>query len=185
MKLKLFGRNLTTRSTNKDELILNNYIAGFTLLEVIAAIFVIVFGLVGVLSLIVQNVQVQYINKNNLIASQLAQECLELVRNGRDYNWLLGNNWDNGLNAGNYIVDYTIDYTTDSLVPVISINDAKLRLDATGFYWHGVGSDTIFSRLITITQSSPELLNIFCLVQWPEKSNIEQYVAETVLYDWR
>ncbi len=155
--------------------------AGFTLLEIIVVVFIIAMGLVGVLSLIIQNVQVQYVNKNNLIASQLAQECLELVRNIRDNNWLAGNDWDNGLAPGNYIVDYT-----GSLNGVAGISEAKLQLIDTGFYWHDPGDpDTIFSRLITITQPSSELSNISCLVQWSEKSGVKEYVVDTILYDWR
>jgi len=191
MKFKSFGRSLMTRSTNENniEFTPNHHNSGFTILEVIGAIFIIVFGLVGVMSLIIQNIQVQYVNKNNLIASQLAQECLELVRNVRDYNWLAGNDWDNGLNPGNYTIDYT-----GSLTSVADISEAKLQLrdDATpGFYWHeATDPDTIFSRLITITDDSAtetprELLEVSCLVQWSGKTGVKQYTAETVLYDWR
>lgn len=156
--------------------------AGFTILEIIVVIFIITMGLVGVLSLIIQNVQVQYVNKNNLIASQLAQECLELIRNIRDNNWLAGNDWDSGLVPENY---YIVDYT-GSLNSVAGISEAKLQLRDTGFYWHDPSDpDTIFSRLITITQPSLELLNISCLVQWSEKSGVKEYVVDTILYDWR
>lgn len=156
--------------------------AGFTILEIIVVVFIISMGLVGVLSLIIQNVQVQYFNKNNLIASQLAQECLELIRNIRDNNWLAGNDWDSGLVPENY---YIVDYT-GSLNSVAGISEAKLQLRDTGFYWHDPSDpDTIFSRLITITQPSSELLNISCLVQWSEKSGVKEYVVDTILYDWR
>ena len=159
--------------------------AGFTILEIIVVVFIIAMGLVGVLSLIIQNVQVQYIHKNTLIASQLAQEGLELVRNTRDNNWLVVNPWNYDLVLENYIVDYT-----GSLSSVTDISEAKLQLGNTGFYWHDTTAsdpDTIFSRLITIAQG-PELndsLNVSCLVQWSEKSGVREYVVDTILYNWR
>jgi len=161
----------------------NNF--GLSLLEIVVAILVVTMGLVGVLPLITQNIQVEYINKNNLIASQLAQEGLELVRNIRDNNWLAGNDWDNGLTPGTYIVDYT-----GNINSVAGIGEARLQQrDDVGeedYYWHGEGDpDSIFSRLITITQTSSELLNVSCLIQWEDRGQTYQYVADTVLYDWR
>ena len=167
--------------------------AGFTILEVLGAIFVSVLGLVGVMSLILQNIQVQYINKNNLIASQLAQEGLELVRNTRDNNWLAGGNWDNNISPGSPENYYKIDYT-GVLTSVADISEAKLQLSnpTAGFYWHDTTAsdpDTIFSRLITITQGpsdpSSDSLNVSCLVQWTEKMGVKRYTAETILYNWR
>ncbi|NCQ16134.1 hypothetical protein GW814_00575, partial [Candidatus Falkowbacteria bacterium] len=60
---------------------------GISILEVIVAILIITIGMIGVMSLVIQNVEAQYINKNILIASGLAQEGLELARNTRDLNW--------------------------------------------------------------------------------------------------
>ncbi|MDD5031480.1 MAG: prepilin-type N-terminal cleavage/methylation domain-containing protein [Patescibacteria group bacterium] len=159
--------------------------AGFSILEIMVAIFIITMGLIGVLSLITQNIQVEYINKNNLIASQLAQEGLELVRNIRDNNWLAGNNWDDGITPGAYIVDYN-----GKIDSVAGIGEAKLQrrndVGEEGYYWHEASDpDSPFSRLITITQTSPELLNISCLIRWEDRGGAYQYVADTILYDWR
>ena len=48
-----------------DSLIKKNL--GFSIIEVIVSFSIIVIGLIGVLSLVNQNIQVQYTNKNNLI----------------------------------------------------------------------------------------------------------------------
>jgi type II secretory pathway pseudopilin PulG len=159
--------------------------AGFSILEIVVAIFIITMGMVGVLSLITQNIQVQYINKNNLIASQLAQEGLELIRNKRDKNWLEGNDWISGITPGDYIADYT------GYIGIVSgMEEAKLQerndLGEEGYYWYNAeDSNTIFSRLITTSQTSSELLNVSCLIQWEDRGQTYQYVADTILYNWR
>lgn len=158
---------------------------GFSILEIVVAIFIITMGMVGVLSLITQNIQVQYINKNNLIASQLAQEGLELVRNKRDKNWLEGNDWTYGITPGTYKVDYT------GYIGVVSgVEETRLqqRNDAEqeGYYWYGEnGANTIFYRLITTSQDSVESLDVSCLMQWEDRGQTYQYVTDTVLYNWK
>ncbi|MDO8667516.1 MAG: hypothetical protein Q7K35_00250 [bacterium] len=80
---------------------------GISIVEVIVATMIITMGMIGVSSLVIQNIQVQYINKNVLIASGLAQEGLELVRNTRDLNWLTpSNGWDQDISASSYVIDY-------------------------------------------------------------------------------
>ena len=151
---------------------------GFSILEVIIAIFIISMGLIGVLSLVVQNVQVQYINKNNLIASQLAQEGIELVRNIRDNNWLDGENWKQGIvGDGSYAIDYT--------GAIINVDSAVvLKIDSSGYYWHGGGADTNFSRLIEAVENE-DGVDIKSTVVWEERGNSHNYIAETLLYDWK
>ncbi len=157
---------------------------GFSILEIITVIFIIATGLVGIMSLVVQNIQIQYVNKNNLIASQLAQEGLELIRNKRDNNWLNGIIWNDGLTAGNYVNDYT-----GYINSVSGMEEAKLQIKTnTGeeFYLYDVSEpDSNFSRLITITESDTEHINVSCRIEWPDRGNIYNYVADTVLYDWR
>jgi len=159
--------------------------AGFSILEVVVAFSVITMGMIGVSSLITQNIQVQYVNKDNLIAFQLAQEGLELARNKRDKNWLEGKDWLSDITPGKYIMDYT-----GYIKSVSGIEEAVLQqrddVGKEGYYWYGENDlNTIFSRLITISQASPESFNVSCLVQWKDRGQTYQYSAETVLYNWR
>ncbi|MFH1523315.1 MAG: hypothetical protein ABIE43_05905 [Patescibacteria group bacterium] len=170
----------------KKNLKLDN-IYGFSILEVIIAIFIITMGLIGVLSLIVQNVQVQYINKNNLIASQLAQEGLELTRNVRDKSWLDPSNpWVfTGIAEPDDFKTFTIDFIgiTDGVI----ISDAAAELIINNdFYVHGLGEKTNFSRIIETTNDyTNSFIAVSSIVQWGERGQFHQYIADTVLYDWR
>jgi hypothetical protein len=68
------------------------------ILEVVIAISVIIIGLVSIMSLVVFNINVQGYNHNMLIASNLAREGVEVVRNMRDSNWLNSKkDWDDSL----------------------------------------------------------------------------------------
>lgn len=70
---------------------------GFTLMEVIVAISILVIGLLGVF-FVVQNITFSsQINSSKLTAAYLAQEGIEMVRNKRDSNWLAGVSWDSNL----------------------------------------------------------------------------------------
>lgn len=66
-------------------------------MEVIVAFGIMVMGIVAVLILTSYNITASGYAEKRLIASNLAREALEVVRNERDSNWLAGNDWDNGL----------------------------------------------------------------------------------------
>lgn len=72
-----------------------NYIRGFTVLEVLVAIFVITVGVLAAFNA-VQNISASFrTNASRLTATYLAQEGVELIRNKRDTNWLDGSAWNN------------------------------------------------------------------------------------------
>lgn len=78
---------------------------GFTLIEVLTALFVLTMGLVSVTALLTHTVSSTAGVNSNLTASFLAQEGLEIARNTRDTNFLkirkgLPVLWDAGLAAG-------------------------------------------------------------------------------------
>ncbi|HTW96998.1 MAG TPA: hypothetical protein VMD74_05070, partial [Candidatus Methylomirabilis sp.] len=165
---------------------------GFTLLEIIVVVFIISLGLLAIVSLVTQNIQVEFINKNMLVASQLSQEGLELVRNKRDVNWLRKDDWQTGTTTTtnfNILQDgtYTIDYTGTINSAPNSINDpaAQLYLNGSGFYNHTSGSPTPFSRLIIASNIGTASTSITCLVQWKRGTNTYNFAAETALYNWR
>ncbi len=157
----------------------------FSVFEMIITIAIISIGLLGLISLNTQNIKVEYVNKNSLIASMLAQEGLELVRNKRDNNWWsLSPQWSSGLvGDGDYIIDYAgvLDDTVDS----INDNSAKLYLDANGFYVHNSVGTTLtpFSRLITVEDHTDYII-VTSQVKWTSGGNTHTYTAQTYLYDW-
>lgn len=159
---------------------------GFSILEIIIVIFIITMGLVGVLSLAVQNIKASNFNKNELIASTLAQEGLEMVRNRRDENWLIGSSFCNDLGCtGNNT--FTIDYSRNTAsIPNINESGANLKIK-DGFYGHPLsgGTATPFYRLITVIFKDAGYLEVQSRVMWKEKGQKFYYTATTDLYDWK
>ncbi len=70
---------------------------GQTLIELMAAIFVITTGLLGVLGLTTANVRSETTAVMRLTAFNFAREGVELARNVRDSNWLSDQPWSKGM----------------------------------------------------------------------------------------
>jgi prepilin-type N-terminal cleavage/methylation domain-containing protein len=169
---------------------------GFTLLEIMAVLSVISIGMLGIVSLVIQNIQAQNVNQSYLVASMLAQEGLELVRNIRDENWLQERDWKFGDGAGSPTdivqdLNYAIDYHPTGISDnggneVNSITDPRAHVYLNGGFYDNseTGQITPFSRLITVADNGG-YLDVDALVQWKERGRIHEYKASTVLYDWR
>lgn len=153
---------------------------GSTLLELIAVIFIITVGIVGVSSLITQTISLAASSSQKLTAIYLAQEGIEIVRNIRDTNWVAGGDWNNGLldcSSGceaNY---------NDVVLSPWSGTGTILNLEPTGFYgyYNPGGSPTPFKRKIMITQSGLDILKVSVSVEWQNHS----VSAQENLYNWR
>lgn len=169
---------------------------GFSIIEASIVLAVVSIGLLGVFSLVTQNITVQRVNRNMLVASMLAQEGIELVRSVRDNNWLDATAlWDEDIAgyAGNdFIIDNTEILGDITITDVNGINNAKLYLQAgTNFYTHDSGggnTPTPYSRLITVTPDPNAPVDYYIIksdVQWLENGVPKDYVAETYLYNWR
>ncbi|MEA3398275.1 MAG: prepilin-type N-terminal cleavage/methylation domain-containing protein [Patescibacteria group bacterium] len=160
---------------------------GFSIIEVVAAFTIMTVGMMGVASLSLLNIQANRINKNYLIASMLAQEGLELVRNVRDNNWLtLGNNWNDDItgNDGNYTIDY--NFNIDDTPDLPTDGGAKMYLNGNGFYDHdSAGAFTPYYRLIAISEdASGNFFTASSTVSWADSQGQYSYIAETSLFDW-
>ena len=173
----------------------------FSLIEVVVVIGIVVVGMLGVSSLMLQNLQAENIDRDNLVASMLAQEGLELVRNQRDLNWLTGGAvWTDriigdGGGDSSYMIDYYPgDVEINFYYGADNINDANLQIDPYGFYAHDTvehGSvsgwpDTNFYRLIEVADNLANgYLEIKCTVRFFHLGQPKDYVATTHLYSWR
>lgn len=169
-------------STNKKESgrfahPLARQVGGFTIIEIMMAIFVMGVGIVGIYALIPQIILTTIINTNRLVASQLAGEAFEVVRNIRDSNWIKETSWDTGLNFCSGGCE--IDYNDEALS---SFQDRFLKVDANGFFNYEAGQNTKFKRRITIIEQGA-ILDVEVEVSW-----LGKYSPITIkdrLYNWR
>ncbi len=61
--------------------------SGFSFIESVLAIFVVSVGMIAVLNLLSKNLRESMDSRDQMVASLLVQEGIELVRNLRDNNW--------------------------------------------------------------------------------------------------
>ena len=78
---------------------------GFTLLEMTVTVFILTVGILGMYGAITRTIAQSSEISNRLIASYLAQEGIEIVRNLRDGNWVeeektgMPIDWDTGFDT--------------------------------------------------------------------------------------
>lgn len=130
---------------------------GFSMLEMLIAGFILSVGLIGTLQLVAKSMSNSTDARNHVIASSLAQEGLELVRNIRDNSTSLVTEPPGSFfNFPNENVE-TVDNckvqksSTSILSSECGANDKKLYIDGNGFYVHTVSANTTkFQRKIRL-----------------------------------
>lgn len=129
--------------------------AGFTLLETLIALSIVVIGSLGVFALLNRTLKTTQINKELIVSVNLAREGLEIVRSIRDSSSL-------GFTAmvnGDWIVDSSDNYSISAAADSSNITQCiNCQLYLTGGqYSHTVLVDsqvTSFKRLISISDGS-------------------------------
>lgn len=155
---------------------------GFTMIEMIAAIFIVTVGVIGIFILIQQTISFITISSSRLVAFYLAQEGIEIVRNIRDSNILKihqeieGVEWDTGL------TDCDLGCEADYDDWILVSNDRYLKIDG-GFYNYDLGNDTRFKRKIIIIPDS-DVLSVSVEVSWQERNRTHQVTTKENLYCW-
>jgi len=156
---------------------------GFTLLEVIIAISLVLVGTTATLLLITRTVRQIGIFPSQLIAAHLNQEGIEIVRNIRDTNFLQGGGWDEGLvpPAIDCSAGCEADYTdTGVLDPTLASYGLGrfLKIDASGFYNYTIGTNTKFKRKITIIPNGLNILEVTVETTWIEKGTLKSHTRK-------
>jgi prepilin-type N-terminal cleavage/methylation domain-containing protein len=160
---------------------------GFTLLEMLISLVVITVGVLGIYSAISKYSQNTQLEKENLIASYLCQEAIEIVKNRRDINWLQGASWDAGLTgcASGCEADYLADPSVDLPAWVDPGKDLYIEGATRSFRYltspvEGVDTKTNFKRRINIAAGVDELY-VVVNVYW--EGNVMS--VEEKIYNWR
>ena len=156
---------------------------GYTIVEALVAILILSIGILPSLSVILRANDFSLAIKNNLVAANLAQEGVEVVRAIRDANWLNGRSFDSGLSNGTYRVQW------NSSALVVDSNPAPLILiDGQGLYSYSSGMATVYTRKIFITKIDPGGCNcelkVVAEITWLEKKRSRVITVEVHLFNW-
>lgn len=153
--------------------------SGFTIIEAMIAIGLILVGIMGTITLINRSLGFTSNVFNKLTASYLGQEGVEIIRNLRDTNWLNQQDWAAGLADG----DYQADYSTKTLQ--IFADLPLLYDETTGLYGYGAGTETIYTRKIQIKHFGENEIRVQVTVSWIGKGGaIFNTVIEDHLFNW-
>lgn len=140
--------------------------AGFMMVEMVLAIFILGTILIS----FVQIISKTYAAKNDkidiVIATGLAQEGIEMVRNVRDRRWMSGV----AAIPGTWVSsDKTIKYNVNAPLPNVTTcpsGRCPLRVDANGFYTTDAGTATNFSRKVNVIINGTDELIVTSTVYW-------------------
>lgn len=137
---------------------------GQSLVELLIAMFVIIVGLTAAGAIIFSNLRIQEIASDRVVATNLAREGIEFVREIRDSNWLSGSAFNTGMAN---VTDYTavpvwsagtfagLNFSPTTIADT-SWTTIKLSTHASttnALYVQGAsypGTDTLYRRLLTI-----------------------------------
>lgn len=151
---------------------------GFTLLETIVAVGLIIVGLVAALTLITTSLFYVSNIQDRLAAANLTAEGIEVVRNIRDNNWLQSRTWNSGLTDG----DYQAAYNSTALS---SYDGSPLLLDFNGPYNYDSGAVTSYVRKISIVNLSNYEIRVIATVTWQRRGITYSSSAEDHLFNWK
>ncbi|MCC7160334.1 prepilin-type N-terminal cleavage/methylation domain-containing protein [Candidatus Nomurabacteria bacterium] len=168
---------------------------GFTLVETLIAIAIFSMSILALMSVLGSGIADTSYAKQKTIASYLAEEGIEAVRNFRD-NYLLyggGNNWTNFISKlvscnrgeGNGCGINSTFATTDNRFIFKCSDTARcnLYLD-NGDYNVVTGNDSGFVREIWMENMGDDEVKIYSTVSWRQGSGSYSITLSGNLYNW-
>lgn len=160
---------------------------GFSLIEVVVSATIFIVAMFGVTALISLNIANAALLRNRLIAANLAQEGIEIVRNIRDNNFLAPDDppvlWDQNLDEG----DWRVDYASQNLT-VLETNPPLYFHSGSGLYDYSSvdGTLSVFSRRINIEKINDNEIRAKSIVTWRERNkDMAPLEVEDHLFNWK
>ncbi|MFA6376210.1 MAG: prepilin-type N-terminal cleavage/methylation domain-containing protein [Candidatus Paceibacterota bacterium] len=176
---------------------------GFTLIEVITALTIIMVGIIGAFQLVNQSLATSNTTSMQLTAAYLGKEGFEIVRNIRDDNYLkylfsegddgyenLDTAWMNGLasNGSPYSRDCSAGCGADYTMRQLETGWAGQKLKHDGnFFNYTTGSPTLYQRIIKVTPkpsvADTDYLNVSVKVIWSDRGKSRSIEIQENLYN--
>ncbi len=159
---------------------------GFSFIETIVSIGIILVGLVGVITLMGQSIKSIRVAGSRIVATQLAQEAVEVVINIRDTNWLSSQDWRTNIPSTTRGI---VDYDSSEVKETINPENYCLSL-VNDIYIHQIPPcNTIFKRHVEIINDqdfddSVDYIIVKGIVEWTEGGITRSINVVNHLYDW-
>lgn len=160
---------------------------GQTIVEAMVSISIALVGLLGVLSLTSRSMAFNNDMSQKFVASYLAAEGIEIVKNLIDTDIVRGRNWDSNINnIGPY--EYEVDTISGIRGQFLSTN---LKLNG-GKYEYSTGVDTPYTRKVVITKLNTdstladyEEIKVESVVLWKSRGSDITVNVIDVFKRWR
>jgi len=175
--------------------------AGFTLVEVLTALFLVMVGISSAYALVNRSLAMTKSAALEVTAAYLGKEGIEIARSIRDDNYLKilysesGYDGTDAWRSGLYCTDLdncpvktncingcAADYASDSL-STSHVGQKLRRNAATGFFDYSGTDQLLYTRTITVKPVA-DYLNVGVLVQWNERGVSRSLTVEENLYNW-
>lgn len=158
---------------------------GFTLIEALIAISILVISIAGPITIASKGLSSAMFARDQVTAFYLAQEAIEFIRNKRDENNIKNSNWLAGfetcLNGTSCIIDAKngkINNCPDDICPVIKYDKN------TGFYdYSNNGKDSMFTRKIMLTTIDSKEIKVEVALSWMTGINQKTFIVKEYMFD--
>ena len=166
---------------------------GQIMIEAIVAISMVTIGLLGIITLLINSSRWNRDVSHELVATYLAAEGIEVMKNLIDASIaseLRGDNmatWNAGLPEGLYGIQYDAAFGSDGMLSQ-NFGDRKLLFDSgAGVYQYGSGETSPFSRVVEIIgpRGGSDTLLVSSTVFWDGEESVESVHLEDVFTYWR
>lgn len=189
---------------------INNTNRGFTILETLVAIFILVLAITGPMVFAQSSLRTAFLSRDQITAFFLAQDAIETIKNIRDDNAIKQNDWLDGIYKCNDVLnDGECTVSVETLYYPEQVNDGEqheygepyiavcgetcpeLRHDTTGRFGYSIpitdSSSSRFTRTISLREAVANAeLEIVVKVEW--RSNVRtdksRIVVQENIFNW-
>ncbi len=171
---------------------------GFTLVETLVAVSIFTMSILGLMSVLASGISNTNYAKEKIIASYLAQEGIEYIRNMRDTEVLYGsgngnarwNKFKSDLNSCNNDTDHAcglkkpLPFGIFQCSASIVNEKCNLYMNDGGYDNISSGADSGFVRKIWLTTSGGDEVKIYSEVEWTQGSGNYSITFSENLFNW-
>ncbi len=150
------------------------------MIESMVAISISTIGLLGIVGLLSQSLALNKDVGQKFVATYLAAEGIEVVKNLIDTNYTRGRSWNRGLNSGNWEVvwdDTSLERDDDRYL--------FFDPDSGAYNYNSSGNQTQFKRQVMIDNISADEIKVVSRVNWSDRGDPKAVSLEDHFFNWR